>query len=62
MLRELDIVQQSKEKFIQKEPEDKIREFIKSLLDIPVKVGTLSMTTSLKTSIIVHIYEFLLVS
>ncbi|CAJ0581879.1 unnamed protein product, partial [Mesorhabditis spiculigera] len=35
--RELDIVQQSKEKFIQKEPEDKIREFIKSLLDIPVK-------------------------
>ncbi|CAJ0957143.1 unnamed protein product, partial [Mesorhabditis belari] len=35
--RELDIVQQSKEKFIQKEQEDKIREFIKGLLDIPVK-------------------------
>ncbi|CAI5451931.1 unnamed protein product [Caenorhabditis angaria] len=35
--RELDIVQQSKEKFIQKELEEKIREFIKGLLDIPVK-------------------------
>ncbi|EGT59247.1 hypothetical protein CAEBREN_31926, partial [Caenorhabditis brenneri] len=35
--RELDIVQQSKEKFIQKETEEKIREFIKGLLEIPVK-------------------------
>uniref|UniRef100_A0A8R1HP75 Ryanodine receptor n=2 Tax=Caenorhabditis japonica TaxID=281687 RepID=A0A8R1HP75_CAEJA len=35
--RELDIVQQSKEKFIQKEMEEKIREFIKGLLEIPVK-------------------------
>ncbi|CAB3399073.1 unnamed protein product [Caenorhabditis bovis] len=35
--RELDIVQQSKEKFIQKELEEKIREFIKGLLEIPVK-------------------------
>ncbi|CAI4225083.1 unnamed protein product [Auanema sp. JU1783] len=35
--RELDIVQQSKEKFVQKEQEEKIREFIKGLLDIPVK-------------------------
>ncbi|CAD6199567.1 unnamed protein product [Caenorhabditis auriculariae] len=35
--RELDIVQQSKEKFVQKEPEDKIRDFIKGLLEIPVK-------------------------
>ncbi|KAK6754198.1 hypothetical protein RB195_013289 [Necator americanus] len=35
--RELDIVQQSKERFLQKEPEDKIREFIKGLLEIPVK-------------------------
>ncbi|XGW02944.1 hypothetical protein V3C99_014731 [Haemonchus contortus] len=35
--RELDIVQQSKERFLQKEPEDKIREFIKGLLEIPIK-------------------------
>lgn len=35
--RELDIVQQSKDKFLQKEPEDKIREFIKGLLEIPIK-------------------------
>lgn len=30
-------MQQSKEKFIQKETEEKIREFIKGLLEIPVK-------------------------
>lgn len=36
--RELDIVQQCKEKFILKENEDKIREFIRSLLEVPVKV------------------------
>ncbi|WKY11480.1 hypothetical protein Q1695_003218 [Nippostrongylus brasiliensis] len=35
--RELDIVQQSKERFLQREPEDKIREFIKGLLEIPIK-------------------------
>ncbi|KAK0411652.1 hypothetical protein QR680_005766 [Steinernema hermaphroditum] len=35
--RELDIVQQTKEKFLAKENEDKIRDFIKGLLDIPVK-------------------------
>uniref|UniRef100_A0A0M3KHW8 Cytochrome P450 n=1 Tax=Anisakis simplex TaxID=6269 RepID=A0A0M3KHW8_ANISI len=35
--RELDIVQQTKEKFLAKENEEKIREFIRSLLDIPVK-------------------------
>ncbi|KIH46250.1 hypothetical protein ANCDUO_23701 [Ancylostoma duodenale] len=35
--RELDIVQQSKERFLQKEPEEKIREFIKGLLEIPIK-------------------------
>ncbi|KIH53934.1 hypothetical protein ANCDUO_15923, partial [Ancylostoma duodenale] len=34
---ELDIVQQSKERFLQKEPEEKIREFIKGLLEIPIK-------------------------
>ncbi|VDM52160.1 unnamed protein product [Angiostrongylus costaricensis] len=34
---ELDIVQQSKERFLQKEPEDKVREFIKGLLDVQVK-------------------------
>uniref|UniRef100_A0A0N4YU46 Cytochrome P450 n=1 Tax=Nippostrongylus brasiliensis TaxID=27835 RepID=A0A0N4YU46_NIPBR len=33
----LDIVQQSKERFLQREPEDKIREFIKGLLEIPIK-------------------------
>lgn len=38
MFSELDIVQQSKDKFLQKELEEKIREFIKGLLDIPVKV------------------------
>ncbi|VDM96771.1 unnamed protein product [Thelazia callipaeda] len=35
--RELDIVQHAKEKFLAKEPEDKIREFVRSLLDIPAK-------------------------
>ncbi|KHN87428.1 Ryanodine receptor 44F [Toxocara canis] len=35
--RELDIVQQTKEKFLAKESEEKIREFVRSLLDIPVK-------------------------
>ncbi|KAK6101668.1 RIH domain family protein [Brugia pahangi] len=35
--RELDIVQQAKEKFLAKEPEDKIRELVRSLLDIPAK-------------------------
>ncbi|GMR59737.1 hypothetical protein PMAYCL1PPCAC_29932, partial [Pristionchus mayeri] len=35
--RELDIVQQCKEKFLQRENEDKIREFIKGLLEIPVQ-------------------------
>uniref|UniRef100_A0A1I7YC96 EF-hand domain-containing protein n=1 Tax=Steinernema glaseri TaxID=37863 RepID=A0A1I7YC96_9BILA len=35
--RELDIVQQTKEKFLAKENEDKIRDFIRGLLDIPVK-------------------------
>ncbi|KAK6047417.1 hypothetical protein COOONC_15078 [Cooperia oncophora] len=35
--RELDIVQQSKDRFLQKENEDKIREFIKGLLEIPIK-------------------------
>ncbi|VDN34602.1 unnamed protein product [Gongylonema pulchrum] len=35
--RELDIVQHSKEKFLGKENEDKIREFVRSLLDIPAK-------------------------
>uniref|UniRef100_A0A158P902 Ryanodine receptor 44F n=1 Tax=Angiostrongylus cantonensis TaxID=6313 RepID=A0A158P902_ANGCA len=33
----LDIVQQSKERFLQKEPEEKVREFIKGLLDVQVK-------------------------
>jgi predicted metallopeptidase len=37
--RELDIVQQTKEKFLRKENEEKIRDFIRSLLDIPVKVS-----------------------
>lgn len=36
--RELDIVQHTKEKFLAREPEDKIREFVRSLLEIPVKV------------------------
>lgn len=36
--RELDIVQQCKEKFLAKESEEKIREFIRDLLDVPVKV------------------------
>lgn len=36
--RELDIVQQAKERFLAKEPEDKIRELVRSLLDIPTKV------------------------
>lgn len=44
--RELDIVQQSKEKFLQRENEDKIREFIKGLLEIPVKVAFLSIMKS----------------
>ncbi|EJD76290.1 ryanodine Receptor TM 4-6 family protein [Loa loa] len=35
--RELDIVQQAKEKFLAKEPEDKIRELVRSLLDVPAK-------------------------
>uniref|UniRef100_A0A0N5AR96 Ryanodine receptor n=1 Tax=Syphacia muris TaxID=451379 RepID=A0A0N5AR96_9BILA len=35
--RELDVVQQTKEKFLGKESEDKIREFVRSQLDIPVK-------------------------
>uniref|UniRef100_A0A0N4ZPH7 Ryanodine receptor 44F n=1 Tax=Parastrongyloides trichosuri TaxID=131310 RepID=A0A0N4ZPH7_PARTI len=35
--RELDIVQQSKEKFLNKENEEKIREFIRGLSEIPVK-------------------------
>uniref|UniRef100_A0A915B3X3 Ryanodine receptor n=2 Tax=Parascaris TaxID=6254 RepID=A0A915B3X3_PARUN len=35
--RELDVVQQTKEKFLAKETEEKIREFIRSLLEIPVK-------------------------
>ncbi|MCP9259461.1 Ryanodine receptor 44F [Dirofilaria immitis] len=35
--RELDIVQQAKEKFLAKEPEDKIREHVRSLLDVPAK-------------------------
>ncbi|KAL4003146.1 RIH domain family protein [Acanthocheilonema viteae] len=35
--RELDIVQQAKEKFLAKEPEDKIRELVRSLLEIPAK-------------------------
>ncbi|CAG9530378.1 unnamed protein product [Cercopithifilaria johnstoni] len=35
--RELDIVQHAKEKFLAKEPEDKIRELVRSLLDIPAK-------------------------
>ncbi|KAE9549703.1 hypothetical protein FO519_007091 [Halicephalobus sp. NKZ332] len=35
--RELDIVQQCKEKFLSRENEEKIREFIKELLDVPVK-------------------------
>uniref|UniRef100_A0A9J2Q184 Uncharacterized protein n=1 Tax=Ascaris lumbricoides TaxID=6252 RepID=A0A9J2Q184_ASCLU len=35
--RELDVVQQTKEKFLAKESEEKIREFIRSLLEIPVK-------------------------
>lgn len=36
--RELDIVQQCKEKFLAKEVEEKIREFIRERLDVPVKV------------------------
>uniref|UniRef100_A0AC34QR18 Ryanodine receptor n=1 Tax=Panagrolaimus sp. JU765 TaxID=591449 RepID=A0AC34QR18_9BILA len=35
--RELDIVQQCKEKFLARENEEKIREFIRDLLDVPVK-------------------------
>ncbi|KAI6237110.1 hypothetical protein M3Y95_00230500 [Aphelenchoides besseyi] len=35
--RELDIVQQCKERFLSKENEEKTREFIRELLDIPVK-------------------------
>lgn len=42
--RELDIVQQTKEKFLAKENEDKIREFVRSLLEIPVKVYFFSAT------------------
>lgn len=37
--RELDIVQQCKERFLSKENEEKTREFIRELLDIPVKVS-----------------------
>lgn len=40
--RELDIVQQCKEKFLAKESEEKIREFIRGLLDVPVKVISLA--------------------
>ncbi|VDK67237.1 unnamed protein product [Onchocerca ochengi] len=35
--RELDIVQQAKEKFLAKESEEKIRELVRSLLDVPAK-------------------------
>uniref|UniRef100_A0A1I7SNG3 MAGE domain-containing protein n=1 Tax=Bursaphelenchus xylophilus TaxID=6326 RepID=A0A1I7SNG3_BURXY len=35
--RELDIVQQCKERFLAKESEEKTREFIRELLDVPVK-------------------------
>jgi hypothetical protein len=34
--RELDIVQQSKERFLAKESEDKVREFIRARLVVPV--------------------------
>jgi hypothetical protein len=36
--RELDIVQQCKERYLSKENEEKTREFIRELLDVPVKV------------------------
>ena len=35
--RELDIVQQAKEKFLARELEEKIRDFVRQLLDVPVK-------------------------
>lgn len=37
--RELDIVQQCKERYLSKEADEKTREFIRELLDIPVKVS-----------------------
>ena len=43
--RELDIVQQCKEKFLQKENEDKIRDFIRSLLEIPEKTDPTDKNT-----------------
>jgi hypothetical protein len=36
--RELDIVQQCKERYLSKEADEKTREFIRELLDIPIKV------------------------
>lgn len=35
--RELDIVQQCKERYLSKEADEKTREFIRELLDVPVK-------------------------